>query len=82
MFVRRMASPRCLDEIEPLVDQQIRPYLRGDGGNLQIVDFCANRLTVHYHCVCGTCPSSISGTLQSFESLLRMIEPDVEVVAA
>lgn len=31
---------------------------------------------------CGTCPSSISGTLRSIENLLRMIEPSVEVVAA
>ncbi len=71
-----------LDEIELLLDQQIRPYLRGDGGDLHIVDFDANRLTVHYQGACGTCPSSISGTLQSIQGLLRTIEPDIEVVAA
>ncbi len=71
-----------LDEIELLLDQQIRPYLRGDGGDLHIIDLDANRLTVHYQGACGTCPSSISGTLRSIESLLRTIEPDIEVVAA
>jgi len=65
-----------------LLDQQIRPYLRGDGGDLHIVGLDANRLTVHYQGACGTCPSSISGTLRGIENLLRTIEPDIEVVAA
>ncbi len=71
-----------LDEIELLLDEKIRPYLRGDGGDLYIVGLDGDRLTVHYQGACGTCPSSISGTLQSIESLLRTIEPDIEVVAA
>jgi Fe-S cluster biogenesis protein NfuA len=37
---------------------------------------------VHYQGACGTCPSSISGTLRGIENLLRTIEPDIEVVAA
>ncbi len=71
-----------LDEIELLLDEKIRPYLRGDSGDLYIVGFAGNRLTVHYQGACGTCPSSISGTLQSIESLLRTIEPEIEVAAA
>jgi Fe-S cluster biogenesis protein NfuA len=40
-----------------------------------------NRLMVHYQGACGSCPSSISGTLTGIESLVRQIEPDMEVVA-
>jgi Fe-S cluster biogenesis protein NfuA len=36
---------------------------------------------VHYQGACGSCPSSISGTLTGIESLVRQIEPDMEVVA-
>jgi Fe-S cluster biogenesis protein NfuA len=71
-----------LDEINLLLDQQIRPYLQGDGGDLHILGLDGDRLLVHYQGACGTCPSSISGTLRGIENLLRTIEPDIEVVAA
>jgi Fe-S cluster biogenesis protein NfuA len=71
-----------LDEINRLLDEQIRPYLRGDGGDLLVFGLEGDRLVVHYQGACGTCPSSISGTLRGIETLLRTIEPDIEVVAA
>jgi Fe-S cluster biogenesis protein NfuA len=71
-----------LDEINLLLDQQIRPYLQGDGGDLHILGLDGDRLIVHYQGACGTCPSSISGTLRGIENLLRTIEPEIEVVAA
>jgi NFU1 iron-sulfur cluster scaffold homolog, mitochondrial len=73
---------RRLDEIELLLDEQIRPYLQGDGGDLHILGLEGNQLVVHYQGACGSCPSSISGTLRSIEALLRSIEPEIEVVAA
>jgi Fe-S cluster biogenesis protein NfuA len=70
-----------LDRINTLLDEEIRPYLQGDGGDLHIVGLKGNVLSVHYQGACGTCPSSISGTLTGIEGLLRSIEPDIEVVA-
>ena len=67
--------------INGLLDEQIRPYLQGDGGDLHVLGLEGNRLTVHYQGACGSCPSSISGTLVSIEQLLKTIEPDIEVVA-
>jgi len=67
--------------INGLLDEQIRPYLQGDGGDLHVLGLEGNRLTVHYQGACGSCPSSISGTLVGIEHLLKTIEPDIEVVA-
>ncbi len=67
--------------INGLLDEQIRPYLQGDGGDLHVLALEGNRLTVHYQGACGSCPSSLSGTLVGIEHLLRTIEPDIEVVA-
>ncbi len=67
--------------INGLLDEQIRPYLQGDGGDLHVLGLEGNRLTVHYQGACGSCPSSMSGTLVSIEQLLKAIEPDLEVVA-
>lgn len=70
-----------LDRINALLDQHIRPYLQGDGGDLYVLGLEGNKLAVHYQGACGSCPSSISGTLQGIENLVKSIEPDVEVVA-
>jgi Fe-S cluster biogenesis protein NfuA len=70
-----------LDKINEILDEQIRPYLQGDGGDLYVVGLEGNKLTVHYQGACGSCPSSISGTLAGIESLVRQIEPEMEVVA-
>ena len=70
-----------LEQINALLDEQIRPALQGDGGDLHVVDLAGNYLSIHYQGACGSCPSSIAGTLKSIENLLRAIEPDIEVVA-
>ena len=67
--------------IQELLDEQVRPYLQGDGGDLHVVGLEGNVLKVHYQGACGSCPSSMSGTLVSIEQLLKTIEPDIEVVA-
>jgi len=69
------------DAINTLLDEQIRPYLRSDGGDLHVISLDGDVLSVHYQGACGTCPSSISGTLRSIENLVKSIEPDIEVVA-
>src|SRR5262245_48883391 len=70
-----------LDRINDLLDEQVRPYLQGDGGDLYVVGLEGNKLMVHYQGACGSCPSSISGTLAGIENLVRQIEPEMEVVA-
>jgi len=75
------ADKERLGKINDILDDQIRPYLQGDGGDLYVVGLEGNKLKVHYQGACGSCPSSISGTLAGIESLVRQIEPDMEVVA-
>jgi Fe-S cluster biogenesis protein NfuA len=75
------ADRERIDRINEVLDEQIRPYLQGDGGDLYVLGLQGNQLTVHYQGACGSCPSSLSGTLAGIESLVRQIEPDIEVVA-
>ncbi|OGA00919.1 MAG: hypothetical protein A3H35_12805 [Betaproteobacteria bacterium RIFCSPLOWO2_02_FULL_62_17] len=75
------ADQQRLDDINALLDREIRPYLQGDGGNLLVLGLEAKRLTVHYQGACGSCPSSLSGTLVAIENLVRSIEPDIEILA-
>ena len=75
------ADQERLDKINSVLDEQVRPYLQGDGGDLYVLGLEGNRLTVHYQGACGSCPSSLSGTLAGIESLVKQIEPDIEVIA-
>jgi Fe-S cluster biogenesis protein NfuA len=75
------ADQQRLDAINTLLDEQIRPHLQNDGGDLHVLGLDGNQLSVHYQGACGTCPSSISGTLRGIENLVKSIEPDIEVVA-
>ncbi|NOX18886.1 MAG: NifU family protein [Chlorobi bacterium] len=70
-------------KIKSIVDRRIRPALEGDGGGLDLLDFHENILKIRYIGACGSCPSSIRGTLVAIENLLkREINPDIKVVSA
>jgi Fe-S cluster biogenesis protein NfuA len=69
-------------EINQLLDERIRPYLASDGGWLEIVALEDNRLKIRYEGACGSCPSSLTGTLMAIENMIRdEIDPDIEVIA-
>jgi Fe-S cluster biogenesis protein NfuA len=75
------ADQARLEVISELLDARIRPSLQADGGDLHLVGLAGNYLSIHYQGACGSCPSSISGTLAAIQNLLRTIEPDLAVVA-
>ncbi len=71
-----------LREIEALLDERIRPYLAGDGGWLEVVELAPPVLKIRYEGACGSCPSSLSGTLMPIENMIKEeIDPEIEVVA-
>ena len=70
-----------LQKIREVLDMEIRPYLQGDGGDLHIVGLEQNYLQVHYQGACGSCPSSLTGTLSGIQYLVQRIDPNLEVVA-
>ena len=68
--------------IEALLDERIRPYLAGDGGWLEIVDLSGHTLRIRYQGACGSCPSSLTGTLMAIENMIQdEIDPEISVVA-
>lgn len=69
-------------EIEALLDERIRPYLASDGGWLEIVGLEENTLKIRYEGACGSCPSSLTGTLMAIENMIKdEIDAEIEVVA-
>lgn len=67
-------------EIKALLDERVLPYLAGDGGWLEIVSLENNNLKIRYEGACGSCPSSLTGTLMAIENMVRdEIDPEIEV---
>jgi len=72
-----------LSKINDILNQRVRPYLASDGGGLQVLGVEGNKVMIRYQGACGSCPSSISGTLAAIEGLLKKdLNPALEVVAA
>jgi NFU1 iron-sulfur cluster scaffold homolog, mitochondrial len=71
-----------IGEINALLDERIRPYLASDGGWLEIVGLEDHTLKIRYEGACGSCPSSLTGTLMAIENMIKdEIDPEIEVVA-
>ncbi len=73
-------DPR-LQEINRMLDEQVRPYLLADGGGLKVLGLESNRLKVHYQGACGTCPTASTGTLYAIESMVKRIDPEIQVIS-
>lgn len=81
--VDKAASGSDLDKINAVIDATIRPTLLMHGGNLDILAYNNNTLTINYQGACGSCPSAKYGTLQAIEAVLRRdFNPDIIVQMA
>jgi Fe-S cluster biogenesis protein NfuA len=74
-------DPRLL-KINEILDERVRPALMGDGGYLEVLGLADHTLSIRYQGACGSCPSSLTGTLMAIESMLKQeVDPELEVIA-
>ncbi len=74
-------DPRLM-QINDILDEEIRPALAGDGGWLEVIGLKEDTLTIRYQGACGSCPSSLTGTLMAIEKMVQdKVDPNIEVVA-
>lgn len=74
-------DPRLL-RINEILDEKVRPALMGDGGYLEIIGLKDHTLSIRYQGACGSCPSSLTGTLMAIESMLKQeVDPELDVIA-
>jgi NFU1 iron-sulfur cluster scaffold homolog, mitochondrial len=79
---RENLSPEIM-KIEEILDRTIRPGLQADGGDLDIITYENHLLTINYQGACGTCPSSMYGTLDAIQSILQNeFDPELQVTIA
>jgi Fe-S cluster biogenesis protein NfuA len=74
-------DPRLL-KINEILDEKVRPAQMGDGGYLEVLGLTEHTLSIRYQGACGSCPSSLTGTLMAIEGMLKQeVDPELEVIA-
>lgn len=78
---REHLTPEMM-KLEEILDRTIRPGLQADGGDIEVLEFENNVLTVRYEGACGSCPSARTATLDGITSILQNeYDSDIRVVA-
>lgn len=69
--------------IEETIEREIRPSLKHDGGDIEIIDIVGNRVIVGLRGACSTCKAS-NITLKDFveHRLKELVSPDITVEEA
>jgi Fe-S cluster biogenesis protein NfuA len=77
----RSNLPENIQKIEEILDNTVRMYLQGDGGDIEVVALNGKKLEVRYQGACGTCPSSTAATLDAIQGILReQFDAEIEII--
>ncbi|MDI6728841.1 MAG: NifU family protein [Thermodesulfovibrionales bacterium] len=69
-------------KVEEVINR-IRPYLRRDGGDVELVDITGeNIVKVKLVGACGTCPMSIMTLKGGIEAEMKKVIPELKAVEA
>jgi Fe-S cluster biogenesis protein NfuA len=83
LIIPNELESEMLKKINEVLNQKVRPALANDGGGLEVLGLDGNVLRIRYQGACGSCPTSIKGTLTAIENLLRRdVNPAIEVIPA
>ena len=76
----RLTNLQKIRMIEETIDREIRPSLRQDGGDVDIIDIIGNRVLVATRGACATCKAA-DITLKHFveHRLRELVSPDITV---
>ena len=69
-------------KIHEILDQQIRPAVAMDGGDVVFVEFVNGVVRLKMQGACGGCPSSTATLKHGIEARLRHFIPQVQSVEA
>jgi NifU-like protein len=78
---KKMSNLQKMKLIEEVVDREIRPQLKKDGGDIELLDIIGDRVVIAFRGMCAGCHSA-SFTRQDFiEAKLReFVDPAITVV--
>jgi len=76
---KRMTNLRKIALIQEVLEQEIRPQLQADGGDIELKDIDGNRVIVSFRAMCVGCPMG-NITIQGIQEKLRELVSDELIV--
>ncbi len=77
---RRLTNIQRIQLVQKVIDEEIRPSLQADGGDLELVDVDGSTVYVSLRGTCTQCPSSQLTLKDGVEGRLReIVDPDIRV---
>jgi len=78
---KKLSNIQKMKLIEEIIEREIRPHLRRDGGDIELIDIEGDRVTIAFRGMCAGCASA-SFTRQDFiqARLREFVSPEIEVV--
>jgi Fe-S cluster biogenesis protein NfuA len=75
--------PELRQRIEAILDQQVRPGLRADGGDVELVGIDSDNIVqVRLQGACQACPSSSLTLTMGIEATLKANIPEIRFLEA
>ncbi|HYA85439.1 MAG TPA: Fe-S cluster assembly protein NifU [Nitrospirota bacterium] len=76
---KRMTNLRKIELIKEVLEQEVRPRLQADGGDIELRDIVGNRVIVSFRAMCVGCPMG-NITIQGIQDKLReLVSTDILV---
>jgi Fe-S cluster biogenesis protein NfuA len=79
---RERSADGVEERIQRILDEEIRPYVAQDGGDVVFAGFRDGRVELYLQGSCSGCPSSTATLKLGIESRLREAVPEVQEVVA
>jgi len=80
---KRMTNIQKIKRVEETIDREIRPALKADGGDIELIDIDGNKVIVALRGMCSSCPSAeytlkeyVEAKLKEFVSADLVVEED------
>jgi NifU-like protein len=78
---RKLTNLQRIQRVQKVIDEEIRPSLQADGGDLELVDVDGTTVYVSLRGTCTHCPSSQLTLKGGVEARLKeIVDPDLQVV--
>ncbi len=69
------------DQIKQIIDEEVKPMLYADGGNIEFVEYAEGVLKVRMHGACSGCQFS-NFTVEGIEKIIKEKIPEIKEVVS
>jgi len=80
---KKLSNIQKIKLIEEIIEREIRPHLRRDGGDIELIDIEGDRVTIAFRGMCAGCASAAVTRQDFIQARLReFVSSGIEVVEA